>query len=106
MSPSDIFRHEQPEERNMKMERRAVLTAIAVTVAGLGVASPLRRADAADPAGSARTAVDVNQAAANYVAIWNERDAKRRRALIAQTWSEDGSYVGPSRESTGHDAID
>ena len=50
--------------------------------------------------------MDVNQAVVNYIAIWNERDATRRRALIAQTWSEDGSYVGPSREAVGHDAID
>ena len=89
-----------------KMKRRAVLTAIVVTAAGLGVASPLQRVDAADPVNPGRTAMNVNQAVANYVAIWGERDATRRRALIAQTWSEDGSYVGPSREGVGHDAID
>src|SRR5215813_13761991 len=88
------------------MQRRTVLTAMVVTAAGLGVASPLQRADAADPVNPGRTAMDVNQVVVNYIAIWNERDAKRRRALIAQTWSEDGSYVGPSREGVGHDAID
>src|SRR6202023_503353 len=31
---------------------------------------------------------------------------KRRRTLVAQPWSEDGSYVGPSRQGIGHDAID
>ena len=50
--------------------------------------------------------MDVNQAVVNYISVWNERDAKQRRVLIAQTWSEDGSYVGPSREGVGHDAID
>ena len=89
-----------------EMKRRTVLTAMAVTAAGLGVASPLQRVDAAEPVNPGRTAMNVNQAVANYVAIWSERDAKRRRALIAQTWSEDGSYVGPSREGVGHDAID
>ena len=87
------------------MKRRTVLTAMIVT-AGLGVASPLQRVDAADPVNAGRATMDVNQAVVNYIAIWNERDAKRRRTLIAQTWSEDASYVGPSREGVGHDAID
>jgi hypothetical protein len=88
------------------MKRRAVLTAIVVTAAGLGVASPPWRVDAAAPGAPARTAMDVNTAVVNYIAVWNERDAKRRRALVAQTWSEDGSYAGPSREGVGLDAID
>ena len=88
------------------MKRRTVLTAMVVTAAGLGVASPLRSVDAADPVNPGRTAMDVNQAVVNYIAIWNERDAERRRALIAQTWTEDCSYVGPSREGVGHDAIE
>ena len=88
------------------MKRRTVLTAMAVTAAELGVASPLQRVAAAAPANPGGTAMDVNQAVVNYIAIWNERDAKRRRALITQTWSEDCSYVGPQREGAGQDAID
>ena len=88
------------------MQRRTVLTAMIVTAAGLGVASSLQRVDAADPVNPGRTVMDINQVVVNYIAIWNERDAERRRALIAQTWSEDGSYIGPSRQSVGHDAID
>jgi hypothetical protein len=87
------------------MERRTVLTAIAATAAGLGVASASRRVGA-DPVNPGRTTMDVNQAVVSYLAVWNERDARRRRALVAQTWSEDGSYVGPSRQGVGHDAID
>ena len=30
-----------------------------------------------------------------YIAIWNETDAARRRALIAETWTEDATYVDP-----------
>ena len=88
------------------MQRRTVLTAMVVTAAGLRVASSLQRVDAAEPVNPGRTVMDINQAVVNYIAIWNERDAERRRALIAQTWSEDGSYVGPSRDGVGHDAID
>jgi len=88
------------------MQRRTVLTAMVVTAAGFGVASLLQRVDAAEPVNPGGTVMDINQAVVNYIAIWNERDAERRRALIAQTWSEDGSYVGPSREGVGHDAID
>jgi hypothetical protein len=88
------------------MNRRTVLTAIAVTAAGLGVTSPLRRVDAAGPVNQGKAVRDVNQAVVNYIAVWNERDAKQRRALVTQVWTEDGSYVGPSREGVGHDAID
>jgi hypothetical protein len=89
------------------MKRRTVLTAIAVIAAGLGATTPLRHVDAADPVTVGRVAMTANEAAVvRYIAAWNERDAKRRRALVAQSWSEDGSYVGPSRQGIGHDAID
>ena len=48
----------------------------------------------------------INETVANYVAAWNETDPAKRRALIARTWAEDGSYLDAHREGTGHDAID
>ena len=88
------------------MKRRTVLTAMAVTAAG---SAPRRRCGTStpsDPVNPGGIVLDVNQAVVNYIAVWSERDAKRRRTLITQTWSEDGSYVGPSRQAVGHDAID
>ncbi len=41
-----------------------------------------------------------------YIASWNETDPKRRRDLIAQTWTEDAAYLDPMLESTGRDGID
>lgn len=41
-----------------------------------------------------------------YFAAWNETDTSRRRALIAQTWAEDASYVDPLMTGKGHDGID
>ncbi|MGN6230066.1 MAG: nuclear transport factor 2 family protein [Trinickia sp.] len=41
-----------------------------------------------------------------YFAAWNEMDAVRRRALIADTWAEDASYVDPLLAGKGHDGID
>jgi hypothetical protein len=41
-----------------------------------------------------------------YIAVWNEADAKRRRDLIAQTWSEAASYVDPAVQGAGHAGID
>ncbi|MGN6667631.1 MAG: nuclear transport factor 2 family protein [Trinickia sp.] len=41
-----------------------------------------------------------------YIAAWNETDAERRRALIAQTWAHDASYVDPLMAGDGHDSID
>ena len=40
-----------------------------------------------------------------YIAAWNETDDKRRRDLIAKTWTEDGSYVDAHRSGTGHENI-
>jgi hypothetical protein len=48
----------------------------------------------------------VNQLVSTYIAAWNERDVKRRRDLVAKTWSASGSYVDAHRNAEGHDAID
>lgn len=48
---------------------------------------------------------NVNQAVVRYLAAWNETDAKRRRALVAEAWTEDGSYIDGARNGTGFDAI-
>ncbi len=41
-----------------------------------------------------------------YLAIWNETDTARRRALIDTTWAVDGLYTDPVFASEGHDEID
>jgi hypothetical protein len=41
-----------------------------------------------------------------YLAVWNETDPARRRALIAQTWAEDASYHDPVMQGDGHAGID
>jgi hypothetical protein len=28
-----------------------------------------------------------------YVAVWNERDPKRRRAMVAELWAPDGEHL-------------
>ncbi len=40
-----------------------------------------------------------------YLAAWNERDAQKRRDLIAKTYAEDASYIDPHREGAGHDGL-
>ena len=37
-----------------------------------------------------------------YLAAWNERDPKRRRDLIAKTYTEGATYVDPHRSGEGH----
>jgi hypothetical protein len=49
---------------------------------------------------------NINEIVVRYVAAWNERDPKRRRDLIANTWCEDGVYRDAHRHGEGHDAID
>jgi hypothetical protein len=41
-----------------------------------------------------------------YIAMWNETDPQRRRALIAQIWTEDARYVDPVSEAEGRTSID
>jgi SnoaL-like domain len=48
----------------------------------------------------------INEAVVNYIAAWNERDSARRRAVVAKTWTEHGSYIDAHRNGIGHDAID
>ena len=49
---------------------------------------------------------DVNSVIDRYIASWNETDPGRRRELIAQTWTEDASYLDPLMGGEGHDGID
>jgi hypothetical protein len=49
---------------------------------------------------------DITTLIDGYIATWNEADPQRRRALVAQTWTNDGSYVDPLMTGTGTDGID
>lgn len=41
---------------------------------------------------------DANKAAARYIAAWNERNVDERRALIAETYTDDATYVDPGAQ--------
>ena len=47
----------------------------------------------------------VNETIIGYIAAWNETDARRRRDLVARTWTEEGSYLDPLVHGDGHDEI-
>ena len=49
---------------------------------------------------------NANALVVSYLAAWNERDAARRRDLVARTWTEEGTYVDAHRRGDGHDGID
>ena len=49
---------------------------------------------------------NATEIANRYIALWNETDNSRRRAMIARTWTEDARYVDPLMQSVGHDGID
>ena len=44
--------------------------------------------------------------ARDYIALWNETDARRRAELLRAGWREDAHYVDPLMQGAGHDAID
>lgn len=41
-----------------------------------------------------------------YIAGWNELDSQRRAELIAQTWTEDSTYLDPMMQGAGRRGID
>jgi hypothetical protein len=47
-----------------------------------------------------------NEVVVRYLAAWNESDPRKRRDLVAMTWTEDGTYVDAVREGHGHDSLD
>ncbi len=49
---------------------------------------------------------DITELIDGYIATWNEGDPERRRALVAQTFTDDGSYVDPLMTGAGTDGID
>jgi SnoaL-like domain len=44
--------------------------------------------------------------AKDYIDLWNERDAARRRALLTATWAADATYADPLMRGSGLDEID
>lgn len=49
---------------------------------------------------------DVTTVVDSYLAAWNETDPERRRALLAETWADDASYLDPLMSGEGRDGID
>ncbi len=49
---------------------------------------------------------NANAVVDTYIAMWNETDPQRRRALIADTLTGDASYLDPVMSGEGVDGID
>jgi hypothetical protein len=52
------------------------------------------------------TMADVTTLINGYIATWNEKNSERRRALLAQTFTDEASYLDPLVRGDGQDAID
>ncbi|HEX5900848.1 MAG: nuclear transport factor 2 family protein [Solirubrobacteraceae bacterium] len=61
---------------------------------------------AVQPIPKEREMTAVTTAVDGYIAMWNETDPARRRFIIEQTWTDDGSYVDPHAEVAGVDGLD
>jgi SnoaL-like domain len=51
-------------------------------------------------------AAEVTTVVDGYIAMWNETSPDARRAIIAETWSEDGTYLDPLMSGEGAEGID
>lgn len=93
------------------IRRAAQLAGVALAGAALlaaqgGVAaSPRSEPNPAAPAAAAPRG-NPNELVVSYLAAWNERDPARRKALVAKTWTDAGTYVDAHRHGEGHDGID
>jgi len=49
---------------------------------------------------------DAATIADRYIALWNETNATRRQDLLANLWTEDGTYIDPLMQGSGRSQID
>jgi hypothetical protein len=49
---------------------------------------------------------DAATIAHRYITLWNETNAARRQDLLANLWTEDGTYIDPLMQGNGHSQID
>ena len=49
--------------------------------------------------------MDATEIVNAYGAAWNETDEGERRALLEQSWADDGAYSDPTGAATGRDAL-
>ena len=49
---------------------------------------------------------DITTVVHNYIAMWNEATPEDRRAIIAETFADDASYLDPLQSGEGRDGID
>jgi hypothetical protein len=47
----------------------------------------------------------LNNLIQRYIDAWNETDAARRQELVADVWTDDGTYLDPLMSGAGHDSI-
>jgi hypothetical protein len=83
----------------------ALAGAALLAASGAGDAAPRGEASMPPAAAAPRTG-NPNELVVSYLAAWNERDPARRKALVAKTWTETGTYVDAHRHGEGHDGID
>ncbi|MFL5829333.1 MAG: nuclear transport factor 2 family protein [Solirubrobacteraceae bacterium] len=48
---------------------------------------------------------NINDTVQSYIAMWNETDAEARRSLVAQTVTDDATYLDPMLSGSGVDGI-
>jgi hypothetical protein len=51
------------------------------------------------------TMTDATQIVTRYIAVWNETDPARRRAMLTEGWAENATYVDPLMAGEGRDQI-
>jgi len=94
-------------DKENAMDRRNVLKAAAFVPVAVGLLPMSSKVIAAERVSERRNPMsNANEAVVRYLKAWSERDGKRRRDLVGQTFTEDGTYIDRVREGRGHDGID
>lgn len=49
---------------------------------------------------------DINELVGRYIAAWNETDADKRKAVLAEVFADDAAYTDPLVAVRGRDGLD
>ena len=84
----------------------ALVTGSAAAPAALVANEPTTDANPTSPNTRSSHMSNANEIVVSYIAAWNETDARKRRDIVAKTWTDGGIYVDAHRRGDGHASID
>ena len=93
-------------QRRHFLKHVALVSGSAAAPAAFAAGEPTNDANPTSPSTRSSHMSNANEIVVSYIAAWNETDARKRRDLVAKTWTDGGIYVDAHRRGDGHASID